>query len=46
MSKNESNKKFPFVSIKTSVILGLFYFTVTPRYGTITKMCSGFVTQR
>ena len=37
---------FFVVSIITSVIIGVFYFSVTPPSGTITLMCSGFVTDR
>ena len=42
-SNKESNKKFFFffVSIITSVILGLFYLSVTPRNGTVAITCHG-----
>ena len=47
-SKNESNKKlfFSFVSIIASVILPLFYLSITPGNGANAIMCSGFVKQR
>ena len=42
-SKSESDKKFlfSFVSIIASIVLGLFYLTVTPRKGQLRKCAVG-----